>query len=131
MLVLTGPQACGKRELAHKLCREFSDFFAYGVCHTTRGPYFGEEDGSDYHFVTEEDFQNMIHMGVFSLKNSHFEPRYILMIPTDKEQYSMRLRTRALYTRTQIDTAVARVDTYALINRERPGFFDHVIPCGT
>uniref|UniRef100_A0A4W5LAE3 Guanylate kinase-like domain-containing protein n=1 Tax=Hucho hucho TaxID=62062 RepID=A0A4W5LAE3_9TELE len=62
MLVLTGPQACGKRELAHKLCREFSDFFAYGVCHTTRGPYFGEEDGSDYHFVTEEDFQNMIHM---------------------------------------------------------------------
>uniref|UniRef100_A0A4W5KHE4 Guanylate kinase-like domain-containing protein n=1 Tax=Hucho hucho TaxID=62062 RepID=A0A4W5KHE4_9TELE len=30
MLVLTGPQACGKRELAHKLCREFNDFFAYG-----------------------------------------------------------------------------------------------------
>ncbi|XP_029598399.1 leucine-rich repeat and guanylate kinase domain-containing protein isoform X4 [Salmo trutta] len=167
MLVLTGPQACGKRELAHKLCREFNDFFAYGTCHTTRGPYFGEEDGSDYHFVTEEDFQNMIHMGkflqtmqyaghwyglsreaiedvareglaccvhmelegVFSLKNSHFEPRYILMIPTDKEQYGRRLRTRALYTRTQIDTAVARVDTYALINRERPGFFDNVIPC--
>ncbi|XP_045064369.1 leucine-rich repeat and guanylate kinase domain-containing protein isoform X3 [Coregonus clupeaformis] len=167
MLVLTGPQACGKRELAHKLCQEFKDFFAYGVCHTTRGPYFGEEDGSDYHFVTEEDFQNMIHMGkfiqtmqyaghwyglsreaiedvareglaccvhlelegVFSLKNSHFEPRYILMIPTDKEQYGGRLRTRALYTQTQIDTAVARVDTYALINRERPGFFDNVIPC--
>ncbi|XP_038843611.1 leucine-rich repeat and guanylate kinase domain-containing protein-like [Salvelinus namaycush] len=167
MLVLTGPQACGKRELAHKLCREFNDFFAYGTCHTTRGPYFGEEDGSDYHFVTEEDFQNMIHMGkflqtmqyaghwyglsreaieavareglaccvhmelegVFSLKNSHFEPRYILMIPTDKEQYGRRLRTRALYTRTQIDRAVARVDTYALINRERPGFFDNVIPC--
>ncbi|XP_029617582.1 leucine-rich repeat and guanylate kinase domain-containing protein isoform X2 [Salmo trutta] len=167
MLVLTGPQACGKRELAHKLCREFNDFFAYGTCHTTRGPYFGEEDRSNYHFVTEEDFQNMIHMGkflqtmqyaghwyglsreaiedvareglaccvhmelegVFSLKNSHFEPRYILMIPTDKEQYGRRLRTRALYTRTQIDTAVARVDTYALINRERPGFFDNVIPC--
>uniref|UniRef100_A0A8C7RES7 Leucine rich repeats and guanylate kinase domain containing n=1 Tax=Oncorhynchus mykiss TaxID=8022 RepID=A0A8C7RES7_ONCMY len=167
MLVLTGPQACGKRELAHKLCREFNDFFAYGTCHTTRGPYFGEEDGSDYHFVTEEDFQNMIHMGkflqtmqyaghwyglsreaiedvareglaccvhmelegVFSLKNSHFEPRYVLMIPTDKEQYGRRLRTRALYTQTQIDTAVARVDTYVLINRERPGFFDNVIPC--
>lgn len=68
---------------------------------------------------------------MFSLKNSHFEPRYVLMIPTDKEQYGRRLRTRALYTQTQIDTAVARVDTYVLINRERPGFFDNVIPCGT
>lgn len=30
MLVLTGPQACGKRELAHKLCHEYSDYFGYG-----------------------------------------------------------------------------------------------------
>ncbi|XP_030635377.1 leucine-rich repeat and guanylate kinase domain-containing protein [Chanos chanos] len=65
MLVLTGPQACGKRELAHKLCQEFSEYFAYGACHTTRGPYYGEEDGSDYHFVTEEEFQSMVHMGKF------------------------------------------------------------------
>ncbi|KAL0963045.1 hypothetical protein UPYG_G00348980 [Umbra pygmaea] len=167
MLVLTGPQACGKRELAHKLCQDFSDFFAYAACHTTRGPYFGEEDGSDYHFVTEEDFQNMIHMGgfiqtvqyaghwyglsraaieevarqglacclhmelegVFGLKNSYFEPRYILLIPTDKEWYAGRLMARALYTHPQIHQAVARVDTYARIDSERPGFFDNVIPC--
>lgn len=32
------------------------------TCHTTRGPYFGEENGIDYHYVSEEDFQNMIHM---------------------------------------------------------------------
>ena len=137
MLVLTGPQACGKRELAHKLCLDFTDFFSYGsvhtlllgqdhrlnttvlyctlkypavitvrycrlkhgwmqytvcvwvcvcvlillfflfhvslrtfiwsflslrACHTTRDPYFGEENGSDYHFVTEEVFQNMLYM---------------------------------------------------------------------
>lgn len=30
MLVLTGPQACGKRELAHKLCHEYSEYFGYG-----------------------------------------------------------------------------------------------------
>ncbi|XP_071398892.1 leucine-rich repeat and guanylate kinase domain-containing protein [Centroberyx affinis] len=167
MLVLTGPQACGKRELAHKLCHEFSEYFAYGACHTTRGPYFGEEGGSDYHFVSEEDFQNLIHMGKFiqtmqygghrygltrdaiedvaseglaccvhmelegvlSLKNSYFEPRYILLIPTQAEQYSRHLRSRGLYTRTQIDTAVARIELYANTNRQRPGFFDNVIPC--
>lgn len=32
------------------------------TCHTTREPYFGEEDGRDYHFVQNEEFQNMIRM---------------------------------------------------------------------
>ncbi|KAL2102657.1 hypothetical protein ACEWY4_001825 [Coilia grayii] len=167
MLVLTGPQACGKRELAHKLCQEFSDFFAYGACHTTRGPYFGEEDGSDYHFVTEEEFRHMIHMGkfiqtvqygghwyglsqeaiesvareglacvvhmelegVFSLKNSYFEPRYILLIPTSTEAYTRCLRGRGLYTQAQVERALARIHTYSTVHRDKPGFFDNVIAC--
>ncbi|XP_051247919.1 leucine-rich repeat and guanylate kinase domain-containing protein isoform X2 [Dicentrarchus labrax] len=167
MLVLTGPQGCGKRELAHRLCQEFCEYFAYGTCHTTRGPYFGEENGIDYHFVSEDDFQNMIHMGkfmqtvqygghrygltrdaieevareglaccvhmelegVFSLKNSYFEPRYILLIPTQLEKYMDHLKSRDLYTQAQIDTAVSRIVLYANTNRHRPGFFDNVIPC--
>ncbi|XP_068076856.1 leucine-rich repeat and guanylate kinase domain-containing protein isoform X2 [Danio rerio] len=167
MLVLTGPQACGKRELAHKLCQEFSDYFAYGACHTTRGPYFGEEDGLDYHFVTEEEFHNMIQMGqfiqtmqygghwyglsresiervareglaccvhmelegVFSLKNSYFEPRYVLLIPSVVDNYVLFLKARGFYSNAQMETAVSRIDLYARINRERPGFFDSIIPC--
>ncbi|KAM6895743.1 LOW QUALITY PROTEIN: leucine-rich repeat and guanylate kinase domain-containing protein [Xenentodon cancila] len=65
MLVLTGPRGCGKRELVHRLCQEFSEFFGYGICHTTRRPYFGEENGKDYRFVSEEEFQHMSHMGKF------------------------------------------------------------------
>ncbi|KAB5541946.1 hypothetical protein PHYPO_G00085810 [Pangasianodon hypophthalmus] len=167
MLVLTGPQACGKRELAHKLCHEYSDFFGYGACHTTRGPYFGEEDGCDYHFVQDEEFQNMIRMGsfvqtmqygghwyglsreaiesvareglaccvhmelegVFSLKTSYFEPRYILLIPTRIEDYVSHMKARGFYTKAQIEKAVSRIDLYTKINRERPGFFDSVIIC--
>uniref|UniRef100_A0A3Q3VV47 Guanylate kinase-like domain-containing protein n=1 Tax=Mola mola TaxID=94237 RepID=A0A3Q3VV47_MOLML len=166
MLVLTGPQGCGKRELAHRLCQDFSEYFAY-TCHTTRGPYFGEENGIDYHFVSEEDFQSSIHMGkfiqtvqyrghryglsrdaiedaareglaccvhmelegVFSLKKSYFEPRYILLIPTQEEKYISHLKKRGLYTPAQIDVAVSRIEVYASTNRQRPGFFDNVIPC--
>ncbi|KAG7233845.1 hypothetical protein INR49_006522, partial [Caranx melampygus] len=168
MLVLTGPQGCGKRELAHRLCQELSEYFAYGsnLSHH-KGPYFGEENGVDYHFVSEEDFQGLIHMGkfiqtmhygghsygltrdaiedvareglaccvhmelegVFTLKNSYFEPRYILLIPTQVEKYMGNLKSRDLYTEAQIDMAVSRIELYANTNRQRPGFFDNVIPC--
>ncbi|ETE56544.1 Leucine-rich repeat and guanylate kinase domain-containing protein, partial [Ophiophagus hannah] len=29
MLVLTGPLACWKRELCHRLCRKFNNYFRY------------------------------------------------------------------------------------------------------
>ncbi|KAM9028842.1 leucine-rich repeat and guanylate kinase domain-containing protein isoform 2-T2 [Ara ararauna] len=65
MLVLAGPVACGKRELTHKICRQFNNFFRYGPCHTTREAYFGEENRLDYYFVTQEAFDKMVKMGQF------------------------------------------------------------------
>ncbi|XP_075064646.1 leucine-rich repeat and guanylate kinase domain-containing protein isoform X2 [Mixophyes fleayi] len=165
MLVLTGPQSCGKRELAHRMCREFKEFFRYGPCHTTRNPYFGEEKRFDYHFVTPEIFEDMTCSGQFllslkysghyyglsresvesvareglaccthleiegvrSLKNSYFQPRYILLLPMDKEKYEGWLRRKGLFTRSEIDVAVSRVDMYINIHHDSPGFFDAVI----
>ncbi|XP_053572364.1 leucine-rich repeat and guanylate kinase domain-containing protein [Bombina bombina] len=165
MLVLTGPQSSGKRELVHRMCRGFKEFFRYGPCHTTRNPYFGEEKRFDYHFVTPEVFEDMTcsgqflvtmkysghyyglsreavesvareglacctHMeieGVRSLKNSHFEPRYILLLPVNKERYEGWLRRKGLFTRPEIEVAVSRVDMYRKINENNPGFFDAVI----
>ncbi|KAG8515675.1 Leucine-rich repeat and guanylate kinase domain-containing protein [Galemys pyrenaicus] len=76
MLILAGPQACGKRELAHRLCRQFSTYFRYGACHTTRPPYFGEGDRVDYHFISQEVFDEMIHMGKFILTFNYGNHNY-------------------------------------------------------
>ncbi|KAM9771613.1 leucine-rich repeat and guanylate kinase domain-containing protein isoform 3-T3 [Syngnathus typhle] len=65
MLVLVGPQSCGKRELAHRLCEDFGDFLAQGISHTTREPYSGEENGRDYHFISEEEFELLVQRGDF------------------------------------------------------------------
>ncbi|KAH0510140.1 Leucine-rich repeat and guanylate kinase domain-containing protein [Microtus ochrogaster] len=127
MLILTGPAACGKRELAHRLCRQFNTYFRYGACHTTRPPYFGEGDRVDYHFISQEVFDEMLNMGVRSLKYSYFEPRYILVVPMDKEKYEGYLRRKGLFSRAEIDFAVSRVDLYIKINRKFPGYFDAVI----
>ncbi|ERE90312.1 leucine-rich repeat and guanylate kinase domain-containing protein [Cricetulus griseus] len=165
MLVLTGPAACGKRELAHRLCRQFNTYFRYGACHTTRPPYFGEGDRVDYHFISQEVFDEMLSMGKFiltfnygnhnyglnrdtiegiardglascihleiegvrSLKYSYFEPRYILVVPMDKEKYEGYLRRKGLFSRAEIDFTVSRVDIYIKMNRKFPGYFDAVI----
>ncbi|XP_044286432.1 leucine-rich repeat and guanylate kinase domain-containing protein [Varanus komodoensis] len=165
MLVLTGPLACWKRELCHRLCRKFNNYFRYSPCHTTRSPYFGEENRLDYYFVSQEEFDKMVNTGKFiatykygdfyyglgrdtiesiareglatcvhleiegvrSLKNSYFEPRYILLIPTNKEKYEGHLRRKGLFTRPEIEEAVSRVDTYIKVNQDFPGFFDAVI----
>ncbi|XP_053464699.1 leucine-rich repeat and guanylate kinase domain-containing protein [Nycticebus coucang] len=76
MLILAGPEACGKRELAHRLCRQFSTYFRYGACHTTRQPYFGEGDRVDYHFISQAVFDEMLNMGKFILTFSYGNHNY-------------------------------------------------------
>ncbi|KAM7120180.1 leucine-rich repeat and guanylate kinase domain-containing protein isoform 3-T3 [Molossus nigricans] len=165
LLVLAGPEACGKRELAHRLCRQFSTYFRYGACHTTRPPYFGEGDRVDYNFVSLEVFNGMVNMGKFiltfnygdhyyglsrdtiegiardglatcvhmeiegirSLKHTYFEPRYILVLPMNKMKYEGHLRRTGLFSRTEIEHAISRVDLYIKINQKWPGYFDAVV----
>ncbi|XP_064512664.1 leucine-rich repeat and guanylate kinase domain-containing protein isoform X2 [Pseudopipra pipra] len=165
MLVLVGPVSCGKRELTHKICRQFNNFFRFGPCHTTRRPYFGEENRLDYYFISQEAFEEMVESGRFlatykysghlyglgrdtlesiareglgtcvhleiegvrSLKCTYFKPRYVLVVPADKEKYETHLRRTGLFSRPEIEEAVSRVDMYLQISQDSPGYFDAVI----
>lgn len=37
-------------------------FYGFRACHTTRPPYFGEGDRVDYHFISQEVFDEMLNM---------------------------------------------------------------------
>ncbi|RXW12638.1 hypothetical protein EST38_g13217 [Candolleomyces aberdarensis] len=59
-LVLSGPSGVGKSTLLQRLFAEFPDKFGFSVSHTTRSPRPGEVDGQHYHFVTHDQFKNLL-----------------------------------------------------------------------
>ncbi|MFK5955596.1 MAG: guanylate kinase [Planctomycetota bacterium] len=63
LIVVSGPTASGKSTLWHRLVQRSTVDFS--VSATTRAPRKGEKDGYDYHFVSEEQFQEWIADGAF------------------------------------------------------------------
>lgn len=59
LLIISSPSGAGKTTLTRRLLREFSEF-RFSVSHTTRQPRANEVDGQDYHFVTEDEFRQVI-----------------------------------------------------------------------
>jgi guanylate kinase len=65
LFVLSGPSGTGKTTLCRMLTQACPKEFWFSVSHTTRPRRHMEEDGKDYHFVSEEAFQDMIAKGAF------------------------------------------------------------------
>ncbi len=62
IIALTAPSGAGKTTLAHRLLAEVAGL-RFSVSATTRAPREGEEDGVDYHFVSEARFRELIDTG--------------------------------------------------------------------
>ena len=54
-VILSSPSGGGKTTIAHQLLRQRSDL-GYSVSGTTRSPRSGEVEGTDYFFLTQEEF---------------------------------------------------------------------------
>ena len=68
--------------------------------------------------------------GVLTLKNTYFEPRYVLIQPLDAAAHERRLRERDVYADAQIAATLERANMYSEYNRQHPGFFDMMINSG-
>ena len=62
MLVLSSPSGAGKTSIAKQILARDSNI-APSISVTTREQRPGEKDGEDYHFISEEAFQNLVRQG--------------------------------------------------------------------
>ena len=62
--VFSAPSGTGKSTITEALMDRF-DSLAYSISHTSRPPRGTEQDGIDYHFVTESTFREMIERNAF------------------------------------------------------------------
>jgi guanylate kinase len=75
LFVLSSPSGAGKSTIARMLLAS-DDGIAMSVSATTRPIRPGEEDGVDYHFVSEERFAEMVEAGEFLEWANVFGHRY-------------------------------------------------------
>lgn len=59
-IVISGPSGSGKSTMLTRLFEEYPSRFGFSVSHTTRAPRVGEQDGREYHFVTKEQFLDLV-----------------------------------------------------------------------
>ncbi|MBA2117746.1 guanylate kinase [Bremerella alba] len=65
LVILSGPSGAGKSTVVRKLLALGEPPIELSISATTRPPRAGEEDGIDYHFLPQEEFQRRIDAGEF------------------------------------------------------------------
>lgn len=64
LFVISGPSGAGKSAIVSAL-RERIDRLGYSISHTSRSARGVEKNGTDYHFVDKETFEDLIEAGDF------------------------------------------------------------------
>jgi guanylate kinase len=75
VFVITGPSGVGKGTLIEKLLERIPEL-ELSVSATTREPRPGEEDGRDYHFLSEAEFERRVEAGNFLEHATYSGHRY-------------------------------------------------------
>ena len=64
MLVISSPSGAGKTSLSRRLVADHADLDLSVSC-TTRGPRPGEQDGREYHFIDDGEFDRLLEQRAF------------------------------------------------------------------
>lgn len=64
LLIISSPSGAGKTTLTARLLSEVKGL-TFSISHTTRKPRHNETNGKEYHFVSREEFEQLIDQGAF------------------------------------------------------------------
>jgi len=65
LYIVSAPSGAGKTTLLKRVMSYFPDI-RFSISYTTRPPRSGEKDGEDYHFISAQQFQQMVQKGAFA-----------------------------------------------------------------
>lgn len=65
LVVISGPSGVGKSTVVKEVLARFGDRLRLSISATTRSPRPGEQDGVDYHFLSDEQFARQREAGDF------------------------------------------------------------------
>lgn len=65
LYIVSAPSGAGKTTLLKRVMHYFPDI-RFSVSYTTRPPRSGERDGEDYHFISPQQFQQMVEKEAFA-----------------------------------------------------------------
>lgn len=96
----------------------------------TRGTHYYGITMAAIEQVAQQGLACVTHMsleGVMTMKNTHFEPRYILALPLTSQIHEQRLKAKGNYSDAEVKRSLEEVDKYRKIHQDNPGFFDTAI----
>ena len=84
IICLIGASGSGKSTLEKIISERFG--YQKIVSHTTRFPRVGEINGKDYHFVNNQQFEDMIRQGLFAEYDEYSQKRLYGTLKSDYEE---------------------------------------------
>jgi len=76
IIIITAPSGAGKTSITKHLLTRFADKLTFSVSAATRKSRGNEKNGSDYYFMSDEDFTNKIQHGEFVEWEMVYEGKY-------------------------------------------------------
>lgn len=76
IIIITAPSGAGKTSIVQFLLNKYPQLLAFSISATTRKPRQNEVPGSDYYFISLEDFQNKIRENEFVEWEMVYEGKY-------------------------------------------------------
>ncbi len=87
LYIVSAPSGAGKTTILKRVMSYFPDI-QFSISYTTRPPRSGERDGRDYHFITPQQFQEMVEKGAFAEWAEVLGNRYGTSLDSLQESHS-------------------------------------------